>query len=389
MGRGPAATRYTKGASMRRVAVLAIVTSLSLSIGNGQELGGIAADMAARARALLRALDARQLALAQLDFDDANRHDWHYVPRRRQGLPHKSMDDAESALAHALMDTALSETGRAKARGIMALDQVLFEQSGRAMRDSELYYVTVFGEPGARGPWGWRVEGHHLSLNLTVEDGEVISTSPTFMGANPAVVRDGPRAGLEVLDLEQNLARRLLQSFDGAQRARVVYADRPPRDIETGAARRAEPGAPRGLPMSAMASAQKALLTTLVEVYARRLKDELADRELDRIRAAGLDGIHFAWAGGAEPGQPHYYRIQGPTFLIEYDNRQNGANHIHSVWRDLTGRDFGEDLLARHYAESPHHGATRRDATVVPAPNLSVGLAAVAETSRAPLAQRR
>lgn len=349
--------------------------TLVLSLGRAQGGSDVAADMAAKARAYLTALSPVERRQSNLTFDDSNRYDWHYIPRRRQGLPLEAMTDSQSALADALMDTALSDEGQAKARGIRQLDQVLFEQSGQAMRDPERYYVTVFGEPGPQAPWGWRVEGHHLSLNLTIENGEVISTSPTFMGANPAIVRNGPRAGLQILDLEQTLARQLLHSFNVAQRATVVYAARPPRDIETGASRRVDPSNPRGLAISGMTSDQSALVMRLVDVYAYRLRAELARRELDRIRDAGVGAIHFAWAGSAEPGQPHYYRIQGPTFLIEYDNRQNGANHIHSVWRDLTGGDFGEDVLARHYAESPHH-SQRASYAVVVAPDIPIGLAA-------------
>lgn len=349
--------------------------TLVLSLGWAQGGTDVAAEMAAKAEAYLAALSPAERRQSNLSFEDPNRYDWHYIPRQRQGLPLMAMTDSQSALADTLMDTALSDEGQAKARGIRQLDQVLFEQSGQAMRNPERYYVTVFGEPGPQGPWGWRVEGHHLSLNLTIEDGEVISTSPIFMGANPAIVRNGSRAGLQVLDLEQNLARQLLHSFDSTQRGTVVYANRPPRDIETGASRRAEPGHPRGLALGAMTSEQAEQLMQLVGVYASRLRPELAERELGRIRAAGVDQIHFAWAGGAEPGQPHYYRIQGPTFLIEYDNRQNGANHIHSVWRDLTGGDFGEDVLARHYAESPHHRPRASYAMVVAA-DIPIGLAA-------------
>jgi len=291
------------------------------------------------------------------------------------------MTAQQSARADALMDTALSTQGREKARGIRQLDQVLFEMSGRPIRDSELYYVTVFGDPASEGAWGWRVEGHHLSLNLTMADGQVISTSPTFMGANPAIVRDGTRAGTQVLDLEQNLARQLLHSFEAEQLGKVVYADRPPRDIETRASRRAEPGAPRGLALGEMTASQAELLTRLIAVYANRIRPELAGPTLQKIREAGEAAIHFAWAGGAQPGEAHYYRIQGPTFLIEYDNRQNGANHIHSVWRDLTGSDFGEDLLAQHYAQSPHHGSGAAFA-YVDSSTLATGLLSATERER-------
>jgi len=339
-------------------AKIALVSTLALvvSVGWTEGVGDIAAEMAESARHFLRSLNSEGQDQANLAFENENRFDWHYIPRpgQRKGIPYKSMTAPQSRLAHRLMSTALSHEGISKALGVMYLDQILFEIEDRPVRDSELYYVTVFGDPSSEGNWGWRVEGHHLSLNLTLQDGEVISTSPTFMGANPARVRDGAQAGLQVLADEQELARQLLHLLDERQHLIAVYAAEPPRDIETRELRQADPGPPRGLSLREMTEDQADLLMRLVEEYAYRIRTELADLELAEVRRAGVEEIHFGWAGGSEPGEPHYYRIQGPTFLIEYDNRQNGANHIHSVWRDLTG-DFGDDLLAEHYAGSPHH----------------------------------
>ena len=340
---------------MRARIALIPVLGLVVSIGwtNG---ANIASDMAEYARDFLRSLHVEGQKLANLAFDDENRYDWHYFPRmgERQGIPYKSMTVPQSQLGHRLMSTALSHDGMSKALGVMYLDQILWEIERTEMRDSELYYVTVFGDPSNEGNWGWRVEGHHLSLNVTIQDGEVISTSPIFMGANPARVRDGAQAGMEVLASEQELARRLLHLFDDEQREVVVYANRPSEDIETREIVQVEPGPPRGLSVREMTEAQSDLLIQLIEEYAYRIRPELADAEMAEIRRAGVEEIHFGWAGGNKFGEPHYYRIQGPTFLIEYDNQQNGANHIHSVWRDLTG-DFGQDLLAQHYSLSPHH----------------------------------
>ena len=338
-------------------AKIALIPILALVISVGWTNGvNIATVMAENARNFLRSLDAEGQQLANLAFNDENRYDWHYIPRmgERLGIAYKSMTVPQSQLGHRLMSTALSHEGMSKALGVMYLDQILFEIERRAMRDAELYYVTVFGDPASDGNWGWRVEGHHLSLNITVQDGEVISTSPMFMGANPARVRDGAQEGMQVLEDEQELARRLLHMFDDEQLEVVAYADEPPEDIETREIVQVEPGPPRGLSVREMTEAQADLLIQLVEEYAYRIRPELADAELAEIRRAGVEEIHFGWAGGDEFGEPHYYRVQGPTFLIEYDNRQNGANHIHSVWRDLTG-DFGQDLLSQHYALSPHH----------------------------------
>ena len=339
---------------MRTKIVLAFTLAFVVSIGWTSGVKDIATDMAENAFHFLRSLDSESQDQATFAFDDENRYDWHFIPRAREGVPYKSMTAAQSGLAHRLMSTALSQEGMSKALGVMYLDQILFNIEGRSIRDSELYYVTVFGDPADEGNWGWRVEGHHLSLNVTIQDGEVISTSPTFMGANPARVRDGPHEGLQVLADEQALARQLLHSFDDDQREIAVYADTAPRDIESRELRAADPGPPRGLAAHDMTKVQADLLMRLVEVYAYRIRPELAELELAEVRQAGVEAIHFGWAGGFEFGEPHYYRIHGPTFLIEYDNRQNDANHIHSVWRDLSG-DFGDDLLAQHYARSPHH----------------------------------
>lgn len=313
-------------------------------------VNSVAGQMVDRAHHFLSALDADRRAQATFAFDDAERFNWHFIPRERKGLPYGALAVGERRLADRLIGSALSDSGIAKAFGIMSLDQVLYERERRDIRDPDRYFLTVFGEPSNEAPWGWRLEGHHLSLNVTLAGGQVVSTSPAFMGANPAIVSSGPQQGLEVLPEEQTLGRRLLHLFDDEQRAEVVIAARAPRDIVTGNSRRPEPGRSAGLAAADMSDAQIDALMELIRVYADRMRLELAKVELQKITEAGVGEIHFAWAGGSEPGQPHYYRIQGPTFLIEYDNTQNDANHIHSVWRDLTGADFGEDVLAEHYA---------------------------------------
>lgn len=335
---------------MKKKLVLLALAALLAPVGWSAGVNGAAQQMVDAARFFLSSLDASEKSQATFAFDDEERLNWHFIPRERKGLPYKALASGQRRLADRLVGSALSESGIVKAFGIMYLDQVLFERERRDIRDSDRYYLTVFGEPSAEGSWGWRLEGHHLSLNVTFDGGEVLSTSPAFMGANPAVVGNGPSRGLEVLEEEQTLARSLLRLFDGEARDKVVIDDAAPRDIVTGNSHRADPGAPEGLAMAQMNDAQADLLMELVGVYANRLRLEIAKRELQKITEAGVDEIHFAWAGGSEPGQPHYYRIQGPTFLIEYDNTQNGANHIHSVWRDLTGADFGENVLAEHYA---------------------------------------
>jgi uncharacterized protein DUF3500 len=314
--------------------------------------------MAGAARAFLQALSAAQRARAVLPFESEERFDWHYVPKERQGLPFKQMDAAQRERAHAFLRASLSHAGYLKATTIISLEEVLkaLEAGSGPVRDPELYYFTFFGEPSERETWGWRVEGHHLSLNFTVVAGRLIASTPQFLGANPAEVKEGPRKGLRTLPAEEDLARELLKSLDAARRAEAVIATEAPRDIITGAARTAEIGAPKGLAVGRMENKQRGLLLALVDEYARAMPDAVARERLRRLREAGVEKIHFAWAGGPDRGQPHYYRLQGPTFLVEYDNTQNNANHVHTVWRDFDG-DWGLDLLRLHYDTAhPGHG---------------------------------
>lgn len=320
-----------------------------------------ASEMAAGAAQFLRGLSSDQRALASLPFEGDERTNWHYIPRERKGIPYTQMSPAQRKLADSLLVTGLSPRAMHQAFAIMYLDQILFEAEKRDIRNPDLYYFTVFGEPGATGRWGFRVEGHHLSLNFTLSDGEVVSSSPAFLGANPAIVRSGPHEGMRVLAAEELLGRELLHAFE--DRSSVVVLKDAPRDIVTEASRRVEIGLlkkPPGVSFADMTPAQKERVRALVAFYANRMRPELAEVELRRIEKAGEDKIHFAWAGGANPGEPHYYRIHGPTFLIEYDNTQNNANHIHTVWRDLE-RDFGEaGPLTAHYLTSPHHRGGER-----------------------------
>ncbi len=325
--------------------------ALAASIGWTAVTQDVAEEMIDRARHFLVSLDPDQRDQATFAFGDEERLNWHFIPRDREGLPYGEFTPPQRRLADRLLGTALSHEGISKALGIMYLEQILYEREGRDIRDSDRYYFTVFDEPSSSGAWGWRVEGHHLSLNLTLNDGEVIATSPAFMGSNPAIAGEGKHEGLEVLAAEQTVARELLALFDGQARDQVIFDAEAPPDILTGHDRVAEAGEPLGVATRDMTDEQADKVVELLQVYTGRLRLDLAKDEFDKVTAAGLHNIHFAWAGSAEPGDPHYYRIQGPTFLIEYDNTQNDANHIHTVWRDLEG-DFGRDLLAEHYTNS-------------------------------------
>jgi hypothetical protein len=340
--------------------VVLLVTSAVAAWAEGRTR--VAADMATAARQFLASLAPAQRASASIAFGDDERSNWHFVPRARKGLPLKGLTPAQQKLADAWLATGLSAEGHATARNIMFLDSVLREiERGNPTRDPEAYNFTVFGEPSEKGTWGARFEGHHISLNFTLHGGEVVAATPSFFGANPAIVKDGPRAGLRTLPNEELIARELFRSFQGETRAKVLIDVRAPADIITGASRKAEPGPPVGIAFAEMSKEQARMLLDLMGTYALRWRPEVAEAEMKKVQNAGLEKIHFAWAGGSEPGQPHYYRIQGPTFLIEYDNTQNNANHIHSVWRDLNN-DFGTDVLRAHYESSPPHEVQRLSA---------------------------
>ena len=315
------------------------------------------AAMAAAALALLAALPADTRKRAVFAIADAERLDWHYIPRRRQGVPLKDMPAAGRAAAHELMQASLSAVGYGKAVGVMRLEDVLrrLETFGLS-RDQDNYAFTVFGTPGPSAPWGWRAEGHHLSLNFTLVPGRPVAMTPAFFGANPAEVPSGPQKGQRVLAAEQDLGRALARSLGEAQRARGIIAAQALGDIVSGPGRGDSLAAPAGLALADMSGDQRAQALRLVEEFARNMRAELADQELSRMRQAGVEQIRFAWAGPLEPGKAHYYRLHGPTLLIEYDNTQNDANHIHSVWHDPR-RDFGLDLLRAHYLHGHHQHA--------------------------------
>lgn len=313
--------------------------------------------MRTAAEAFLSSLSADQRAKATFAFADEQRLDWHFIPRPRKGIPFKELDPAQRLLGGALMSAGLGQGGLIRAATIMSLDAILreVEQGKGPVRDPELYFLSLFGDVRSQKPWGWRLEGHHVALNFTLLEGQPIASTPAFFGANPAEVLQGERKGLRALAPEEDLARLLIKSLDDKQRSAAVISASAPTDILSTNLRKAEPLKPAGLQAAKLGQKQQDILMTLLREYASRHAPDIATARLDRVRAAGLGSLFLAWAGGLEKGQPHYYRIQGPSFLIEYDNVQNNANHIHSVWRDFNA-DFGADLLALHYNKD-HRGA--------------------------------
>lgn len=311
------------------------------------------------AQRLIEATAPAQRSELVLPFTDTSRSDWHYTPRRRDGVAWKAMSPSQREATTALLRTALNERGLDKVRAVMALEITLRQLEAFGLsRDPENYAVAIHGAPGAGG-WGWRIEGHHLSLHFSLEGDRYVATLPQFFGANPAdVPRDvgggAPRAGFRLLGDEEDLARQWLASLTPPQRARAIFSPRPYGDIVSRNARRAQPLDAAGLPFTEMDAAQQAQVLKLISAFADHLRPELADARLARVRAAPLDTIRFGWAGSDQRGEPHYFRIQGANFLIEFDN--SGGNHIHSVWRDFED-DFGRDALREHYrnAEGTAH----------------------------------
>jgi hypothetical protein len=310
------------------------------------------------ANAFLASLDAEQKSKASFAFDDDSRFEFRFTPRARKGLPIKEMSEAQRAKAHALLKTGLSMRGYTTATTIMDLETVLRAieppRTGpnAIVRDPELYFVQIFGTPG-KSPWGWKFEGHHVATNFTIVGNAPVVFAPNFFGSNPAAVRDGPKKGVRALGEEEDVARELMAALTEAQRAKVIYEAKAPRDMLTGESREAKPLPDAGITAAEMTPAQRRVLEKLIDVYLGRVAPEVAKARLDALQKSGFDKIQLAWAGVMEVGGPHYYRVQGPTFLIEYDNTQNDANHIHAVWRDFNG-DFGRDILREHLKSVAH-----------------------------------
>lgn len=339
---------------------LVAVMALALVAGVRGAEERAAARMSAAADHFLAALTPELRQLAAFPFESDERRHWHFVPREmfpRNGLPLRAMNDAQRDAARELLRAGLSDRGYATATGIMNdLESVLkdTDRGGRFVRDPEQYRFSVFGAPSARGAWAWRVEGHHVSLNFTIVNGTFVAASPSFFGANPAEVRSAGRLqGTRVLALQEDRARALLASLDTAQLRAAVISTHAPGDIETMNALDISPLDSSGLAASSLTSEQHLLLMALLDAYTGVMTDDVAAARMARVRAAGVERIVFAWMGDAARGKRHYYRLQGPSFLVEYDNTQDNANHIHSVWRDFSG-DFGRDLLRDHLKSVGH-----------------------------------
>jgi hypothetical protein len=311
-----------------------------------------AQDLSEHANKFLGTLDASLKSNAQYAFDDAERFDFHFVPRSRNGVPLKELSSSQRDAVMLLLKASLSEQGFKKATSIIQLENVLREIEGRgssdAYRDPLNYSITIFGTPSKKGPWGWRLEGHHVSLNFSSVNAFIESSTPSFFGSNPAIVPSGGEKGKQILKAETELGFTLVNSFDDDQLKSARFSETAPAEIFTANNRNAAQLDPKGIGYGQMNAAQKKQLLELLNVYVKNYSMGFSSRLMAKIEKAGIENLSFAWAGSLKPGAGHYYRIQGPMLLIEYDNTQTNANHVHSVVRDLTN-DFAEDILKEHY----------------------------------------
>ncbi len=297
----------------------------------------------------LNSLSPEQKAKGAYDFRDGERIFWYYPPLNRHGLPLRDMDAKQRGLAYAIIDSSLNPESAEKAKLIMEHELVLGpieveEGAANFDRNPELYYWTVFGDPGGDGPWGWRAEGHHVSLHINAWEDRIISVTPFFLGANPAEVLRGDKQGLRILDRREDLAIELISSFDDAQKAKAIVHDKAPWDILTYNSSKAAVHDNEGVSGAEMSGAQQETLMSLIAEYVNGMRPEYAEDKMAQLQAQGLDNFRVVWAGALDRSRDHYYRIHGGNFIIEFDNIQNGANHIHSVWRDVDN-DFGEDVM--------------------------------------------
>ena len=339
------------------VTVVAIFTGITIVASQKT-----AATMMKAATMFVDSLTPEQKSKALFAFDGEERERWHFIPNEmfpRNGLMIKDMTEQQRRFAHDLLRSGLSARGYVKVTSIMELEDILKvteNNGGRFARNKEEYLFSIFGTPAAKGKWGWRVEGHHVSLRFTIVDGAAtanIASSPAFLGSNPAEIQEGEKKGFRVLADEEDAARALVMALPADLQRQAIVNTVAPGDIVTMNKNEITPLPDQGVLYSAMPSKQQELLTHLIDVYASNMETDVAAARMTRIKNAGMGKIRFAWLGQTEKGKKHYYLVQGPTFLIEYDNTQNDGNHIHSVWRDFNG-DFGRDILREHLRAIAH-----------------------------------
>jgi hypothetical protein len=311
----------------------------------------------AQGAAFVNSLTDAQKSKAVFRFGEMNRYEWHYVPPTmlgRTGLAIKDMENSQKEKVYSLLQAFLSKEGYDRTKNIMDFEYLLKElQPDNPNRIPENYFISIYGTPAIESVWGFKFTGHHITLNFTIVK-DKLSFAPVLFGVYPANVQDGPKKGTRLLKEEEDLGFELVNSLDQSQKEKALIQLEAFSDILTTNAMQVGPLKPDGILARDMTTAQKVLLNKLIVTYLLPMPPLIAQNRMKKITAEDIDAIRFAWAGGTQPGKAHYYRVQGKSFLIEFDNTQNNANHIHEVWRDFNG-DFGEDLLREHYHNSPHH----------------------------------
>lgn len=308
--------------------------------------------LADKASTFINGLDNKLKQQISFPFSDGERFNWNFVPMARKGVPFADLTEAQQQSVLEILKLSLSDQGYKKATGILELESILREVEGRqegdGYRNPMKYYVSFFGKPDPKELWGWRLEGHHLSLNFSSLDGTIKASTPNFLGANPAVVPSGSRKGHQVLAEETNLALSLVNSLSADQLKTARFSERALPEIVMGNKIKAGQLQPEGINYMKLTIAQREVFLDLLDVYVKNYEFGFSNKLMEKIRKAGIDNLSFAWAGGLKQGEGHYYRIQGPMLLIEYDNTQTNANHVHTAVRDLTN-DFAEDIILEHY----------------------------------------
>ena len=339
-------------ATRKLVLALTVVFAMgALLVAQSQPVPKTGLGMTEAAKGYLAAITPDQVKVTSFKYDDPERLNWHFIPRERKGLPLKALEGAPLQAAQKLIRSGLSEAGYDQTLNVMSLEEVLYliEPGERAYRrdrrDPGKYYISIFGTPSETGLWGWRVEGHHLCLNFSIKDGKVIASTPEFFGANPGTIEAGKGRTIRVLGPEEDIARQILKLCNPEQQKLCWVSKEAPGEVPLGpVAAQPNPqavvGEAVGLPVSKMSDDQKKLMQELLGEYLKNLPVDVEEERLTALNSAGLDKITFAWYGEPDLHQAHHYRVQGPTFVIEYNNTQNNANHVHSMWRNLAG-DFG------------------------------------------------
>ena len=343
---------------MNRITILLLLVTGNMFSCSSQSTG-VSGNMTASAIKFLQTLSPSQKAKTQFAFDNEERYNWHYTPIERKGIALRELNAAQRKAGLDLLHTALSDTGFNKTIAIIHLEDVLREVENRPANDDyrnpEKYFFSVFGNPVLDSIWGWRFEGHHIAFNFSSNNNELVSSTPGFLGSNPAIVLSGPEKGKQILKDETELGLALMHSLDPKQKEKAIINAEAPAEILTGDSRKAMINDEKGIMYSELNSNQQKDFMKLLSIYIHRYTRLFAMGMMQEIETAGLNNLRFAWAGDQQTGtgHPHYYRIQGPTIIIEYDNTQNNANHVHTVIRDLKN-DFGGDELLLHYNKNKH-----------------------------------